>query len=255
MKNIVANISLITLLFFLIQLQTLTQTDSSKSPIKFMIGLNAGYAGLNMEDVNQDLNDTYDFLRSANINITKPEDVGGGLMLDGALVLNISDFLIGVGASYISGNGNISYSDFTGSIEENYDMQALELMGVVGVILPISEIVSFDIRGYAGYGRAKVDYLGDIAIFDSPGDSFHDLGEVSGNYFAGRFQGGLNFSVGSIMLTTAVGYRIADAGELKGEVSRNGNSIDDIPISNIRGSGIEFDYSGVFFLGGIGIIL
>ena len=59
----------------------------------------------------------------------------------------------GTGVNYLSGSGNITFSDHTGSYIEKYDVSTLELLGVIGTIISINKVVSIEIRGCTGYGK------------------------------------------------------------------------------------------------------
>lgn len=238
----------LVIILMVIPVQLISQTN-------IMLNFNAGYASVNMEDVNKDMEDTYDLLRTANINASKPEEVNGGLFVDGSFGIKINKLIFGVSASYINANGNITYSDITGSLEEEYKLSTIELMGFVGVNLPITEILSFEFRGAAGYGLAKVDYTGAASFFNNTSQNINNEGELSGGYFSGRLSGGFVFDLSGVLLNTMFGYRIANAGELEGDFTENGLSVNDRPLYNVRGNAIEFDYSGIFFAGGISIIL
>ena len=76
---------------------------------------------------------------------------------------------------------------------------------------------------------------------------------VDGNYFAGRVKAGADYLIQNVMLEIAVGYRLANAGELKGDHVENGTTYTDMPVKDINGNGVEFDYSGFFVTGGVSI--
>lgn len=218
---------------------------------KTTIGFSAGYGMLNMKEVNSDLKDTYQVLQSANIHASSPEEIEGGLFVDGNFLVRLEKISLGASVNYITGNGNLTYSDFSGSIEESYDASTIEIMGIIGTNVPFNQTVSLSLRGYAGYGIASVNHIGRINFFASPQDNINVTNDVSGGYFAARIQGGIEILVEPLILNFSLAYRIANAGKLKGDMTENGISFSNMGIRNARGGDIEFDYSGITFMAGI----
>jgi len=233
----------------------LTSYTYSIAQVQTYLGIYAGYGMLNMKEVNDDLKDTYDAIRSFNIPISSPEDITGGLFLDGSLTFQSNKFLFGAEVNYISSSGNITYNDFTGSLEEKYDVNTIEFLGILGVKVPISELTSLVFKGYAGYGLASVEHNAAFIFYSSPSDNIIVKHEVDGGYFSSRLQGGFDFNINPVVISISVGYRIANSGQLKGSLTQDGTSYDNMGIRNTRGNDIEFDFTGVTFMGGFQFLL
>lgn len=223
--------------------------------VQSYLGIDAGYGILNMKEVNDDMKDTYDALRSFNIPISLPEDITGGFFIDGSLTFESNNLLFGATVNYLSSSGNITYNDITGSLEEKYDVNTTEFLGMLGVKIPISEITSFVFKGYAGYGLASVVHNAAFIFYSSPSDNVTIKHDVDGGYFSSRLQGGFDFNINPVVISLSVAYRIANSGQLKGSQTQNGMSYDNMGIRNTRGNDIEFDFTGVTFMGGLQFLL
>ena len=219
------------------------------------LGFSIGYELLNMNEVNQDLEDSQDLISSAGVIASSPEEVKGGLFLEGNFKYGIGNFNLGITGDYISSSGSFSYNDISGSFEENYDVSAIELLGLLEILIPI-ENSSFHpfIQLAGGVGFASAEHLGDFRYYVDPSFNLSVKNTVEGNYFSGRITVGLGFDLQKIILEFATGYRIADAGELKGEHVENGITFNDMPVRDISGNAIEFDYSGLFLTAGVSIL-
>jgi len=237
--------------FFVMLILLLFYNNPLLSQTKTTIGFSAGYGMVNMSEVNSDLKDTYQVLRSANIPTSSPEEIKGGLFVDGNFLIRLEKISLGASVNYISGKGNLSFSDYSGSIEENYDASTIEIMGIIGTNIPFSQTVSLSFRGYAGYGLASVNHTGRINFFASPQNNINVTNDVSAGYFAARLQGGIEILAEPVILNISLAYRIANAGKLKGDMTENGRSYSNMGVRNSRGGDIEFDYSGITFLAGI----
>ena len=102
---------------------------------------------------------------------------------------------------------------------------------------------------------AKAEYLADFRYYADPSFNFSGKGTEDGNYFAGRIKGGLQFVLQDIILEIAAGYRIANAGEIKGDYTIYGITYKDFKLTDMNDNPIEFDYSGFFLTGGISIVI
>jgi hypothetical protein len=215
---------------------------------KTTIGFSAGYGMLNMKEVNADLEDTYQLIHSLGVPAPPPKEIGGGLFLDGSVLVRLNNTSFGAGINYATGKGNISYTDYSGSIEESYDASTIEIMSIIGTSIPFNQTVALSLRCYAGYGLASVSHIGRFTFFSSPQDNIDVTHDVSGGYFSGRVQGGVEMLVEPVILSFALAYRIANAGVLKGNMTRDGISYSNVAIKNVRGGDIEFDFSGITLL-------
>ena len=224
-----------------------------------IISIGAGYGILNMTDVNNDLNDSQNLLNDLGLNTNSPDLITGGLFLEGSLKFIIDQFRIGLAGNYISSTGEFRYSDPEGSFEEKYDVSTIEITALFEVLLASKQsTVQPFLRINGGIGLASVDHIdhkGDFQIFESSEFTINIINNVSGNYFAGRVQGGVLFILNNVILELALGYRIANAGELKGDHIENGITFENMPVRDVNGNAISFDYSGFLASAGISILL
>lgn len=73
---------------------------------------------LEMGDVNDDMNDDVQLLRSAGASMSSPDEIKGNFTFGGELSFAVSLLIfISCSGGYISAKTDSSYSDFTGSVE------------------------------------------------------------------------------------------------------------------------------------------
>jgi len=224
-------------------------------------GISAGYGSLNMNEVNQDLDDFGDVFSSIGAFTSLPEEVTGGLYLEGNFKYPIGIFNLGISGNYISSSGNFNYSATDGSFEANYDASTVEVLGLFEIFIPL-ENSSFHpfVQLAGGVGFASAERLWDFRILNEQTVNLTAKNAVDGNYFAGRIKGGVQFVLQNIILEAAAGYRIANAGELIGDLIVNssiGNNetVKNAPVEDMNGNAIEFDYSGFMLTAGISIVI
>jgi hypothetical protein len=221
-----------------------------------LISVGVGYGALKMTDVNDDLNDSQSLLNEVGLNTDDPDLISGGLFLEGSLKFIISQFRIGMAVDYISSSGEYSYSDPSGLYDEKYDVSTIEITALFEIVFANKQSIAKPfLRINGGIGLASAEHKSDFQIYGSPEFTFNVINNVSGQYFAGRFQGGAQFILNNVILELAVGYRLADAGELKGDHIENGIKFEDMPVRDINGNGVSFDYSGFLASAGISIWL
>jgi hypothetical protein len=238
------NLFLITIFLFLIQ------TASNAQKVVFA-GFSAGYGTLIMEEVNHDLENSYNMFNLLTGSAAAPEKIDGGTFLEGNILITFEGISLGAAVDYISSSGYFSYGDLYGSLEEKYDVSTMEFLGIIGTNLPLDQTFSFALRGYFGYGRASVLYAAGVSDFANPENNLKATTDASGGYFAARFQIGLDIALSSIVLNLSLGYRVANAGQLKGASVVNGVHYPEGGITNPSGNDIAFDFSGFVFLAGI----
>jgi len=220
------------------------------------LGVSVGYGFTNMKHVNQDMEDSPDIISSFDEITPSPEDVTGGLFLEGNFKYGIEDYNLGVLAEYISSSGSFSFNNTLGLINKNYDVSTMEILGLFEILIQIedSPIQPF-VQLAGGIGIASAEHSGDFKFYEDSTINYNVKNTVSGNYFASRMKFGLQFVLQNIILEVAVGYRIAKAGELKGDLVENGITFNDMPIQGNWGETVEFNYSGFILTGGISIML
>lgn len=239
------NIFVITIFFFVCPL---FYTQS--------IGLSFGYGKLNMDKVNSDLDDSYRLFSSAGLYSSEPEKLSGGLFLEGNIKYNIANFNLGLEGDYISTTGNFNYNDYSGSFTENYDVSTTEILGLIEILVQVNgSIIQPFLQAAGGIGIASAEHKGELRLYSDPSNNMSVKNSVTGNYFAGRIKGGLQFVIQNIILETAIGYRLSNGGELKGNHTENGIIYENMPVRDINGNGLEFDFSGIMFTGGLSIKL
>lgn len=218
------------------------------------IGISAGYGLLKMDKVNKDLEDSENILSSAGIFTSSPDKIKSGLFIEGNFKYGTGNINLGIDGNYISSSGNFSYNDFSGSYVENYDVSTIEILGLIEILIQSeNSTVQPFIQAAGGIGIASVEHTGDFRYYADPSYNLSVKNTVDGNYFAGRIKGGLQFVLQNVILEIAIGYRIANAGELKGNHLENGVSYENMPVRDISGNPIEFDFSGFLITGGISI--
>ncbi|MEJ2104233.1 MAG: hypothetical protein P8X47_06605 [Ignavibacteriaceae bacterium] len=219
------------------------------------IGFFAGYGFLNMGEVNSDLKTSHSSFASFGAFASPPEEVNGGLFLEGNIKFGIANFNLGLSGNYISSSGSFRYSDEIGLFEESYDVSTTEILGLFEIFIVEESIVKPFLQLAGGIGFAKAEHLGNLRIFADPTYNLKVTNTVDGSYFAGRIKGGLKFFVQSFVFEIGLGYRIADAGELVGDHVENGIKYANMPVRDVNGKGIKFDYSGLILTGGISILI
>ena len=235
--------------------QNVISTDSTENVINnsvIFIGFNAGYSLINMKDVNKDLQDSENLFASVGAITDDPKEITGGLYIDGNVKINLGQFRLGVSGNYLSSSGEFSYNEAAGSYTETYNVNTIELIGIFETVFNIknSSTQLFLLLG-GGLGIASAEHLGDFIYYPDPSQNIKVNNDVTGKYFAGRIKGGFQFYLKKVILEIGVGYRIANAGELKGTHIENGVKYTDQPVRDINGNAIEFDYSGLLFSAGI----
>ena len=190
--------------------------DSSESTARNLIGLSIGYGTLSMREVNDDLMESQNIFYAAGFKPKSPDNIDGGLFLEGNFKFGLGNFNFGVCGNYINSKGEFRYSDGGGLFYENYDVSTLEVLGILEILLPINETkLNFFMQIGGGVGMAKVGYDAEFRVYNNPANNFKVRMEVDGKYFSGRIKSGIKLNLKRIILEAGVGYRISNAGELK----------------------------------------
>lgn len=236
--------------FITLMIILLTNTLIFSQP--FSVGISAGYGSLNMNSVNRDMNEINDSL-IAGAAASLPDEISGGIFFEGNIKYTLGNTVLGISGNYISSSGSFSYEDNFSSFNEDYEVSAIEVLALYDLIISI-ENSSFQpfIQLAGGIGFAAAERTIDVAVYEDPSSNLYAKNSVDGNYFSGRIKVGIGYVLESIIIEIAGGYRIANAGELKGDLTVNGISLENVTVDDIiNNAAIKFDYSGFIVTAGI----
>jgi len=216
------------------------------------IGISAGYGSLNMNNVNKDMEDFQKLFEDQGAVTSSPEEISGGIFYEGNIKYSINNVNLGILGDYISSSGSFGYADNSGSFNQNYDVSTIEVLLLGELLIPI-ENSSFQpfIQLAGGIGFATAERTIDVAVYEDPSYNVSAKNSVDGNYFSGRIKAGVGYVLQNIIIEIAGGYRIANAGELKGDYTVNETTLQNTTVNDIRNVAIEFDYSGFIVTAGI----
>jgi hypothetical protein len=224
-------------------------------PVHIQASVHAGYGFVSMQKLNEKIREV-GTLRRAVSNETPPaKELTGGLSWDGAVMLRMNRLIVGVGGASLAISGN---SEYNGSfyLLDNFDGKAYELYLLAGIRFPTEGNMFLDILAGGGYGTASMDYTGTYRDFMNPNNNQVFQHPLSGNYFAGRFTGIAGMAFGIVSVNLSVGYRIANAGLIKGKATLNGRTTtNEYPFTLANGEEIKFDFGGALLRGGITVEL
>lgn len=228
----------------------------SKSTLISLLGLSIGYGTLSMKEVNDDLMESKNYFSSYGFTTTSPSNIDGGLFFEGNVRFSIGNINFGVCGNYIQSKGEFRYSDAGGLYYENYAVSTFEVIGILELHLPINKSnSSFFMQIGGGVSMAKVEYNSEFKVYNNPASYYKVKVDVDGKYFSGRIKSGIKLTLKRIILEAGVGYRISNAGELKGTYYEGGQKYEDLPIMDINREPISFDFSGFLFTVGISLKL
>lgn len=232
-------------LMFILLVSSLTFSQS--------IGISAGYGSLNMDKVNKEMNDVQKLFSDEGAVTSSPDEISGGIFYEGNVKYSINNVNLGISGDYISSSGSFAFADNSVSFNQNYDVSTIEVLLLGELEIPI-ENSSFQpfIQLAGGIGFATVERTIDIAVYEDPNFNVSAKNSVDGNYFSGRIKAGVGYILQNIIIEIAGGYRIADAGKLKGDFTVNGTTLENTTVDNITNDvAIDFDYSGFIVTAGI----
>ncbi len=216
------------------------------------IGFSVGHGFLGMKMVNDVLESSESFFYDEGLFPSPPEEISGGFFFEGNFKYGVGIFNFGVESNYVSSSGSFYYKDDIGAFEDIFDVSTVEFLGLIEIVLPSeNSIVQPFFQAAGGIGIASVAVSENLTSYTDPGNGYNFDGTMSGNYFSGRFKSGLQLVLEKIRLEAAVGYRIADAGVLRGDFIQNRTEYKDMPLRNADGKSMAFDFSGFLITGGI----
>ncbi len=211
----------------------------------FAFGVSGGYTDFAMKDVNNDLHDTYDFLIDEGFPAQGAVNVSGGFLFTANVMYKPNRLSYGLVLHVLSSKGNVGYRDATGVIEEMYTAKSIEVEAAARYMYPLNKNIALFGQLGAGYGSATGTHFSHFEIFDDQQYTIRADDDVSGGYFAGHVQAGVEFRFRPFSFGVYSGYRFANAGALMGPHVYNGITYINSTIKNMNGSDIDFDYSGV----------
>lgn len=223
---------------------------STYSQNAFHIGISGGYSIADLSEINADLNDTYQALWSSGLRVESPKEASGGKYFEGTIFYQSNKLFIGPSVDYFDTKGSVTYSDFSGSAEETYEMDLATIMMNIGSYVPLNPTINMAFRIGGGVGFSSVKHVGRIVVY-SPDYYYNMTHLLKGSFFVARFQFGFEILLENVRLNLSSAYRLANAGVLSGTGKLNGVPQINGPIYDARGGEIEFNYSGFTFTGGI----
>lgn len=229
------------------------------SGYKGCLKFKGGYSTLGMGDVNDDMNDDVQLLRSAGASMSSPDEINGNFTFGGELSFAVSPLIfISCSGGYISAKTDSSYSDLDGSVDIEKKVKSFDILAN---ILFYPEIPGAKIRFYFGGGvgisfASNVQTL-NIIVYDYPSLNVDGEGKYSGSGLIGNIRSGVEipFDPSSpAFIFLDAGYKFGNVGHLKGDRILNGATIaTNQEAVNNAGVAVDFDFSGFSINGGIGL--
>jgi len=216
------------------------------------IGFSIGYGAVNMNSVNKYMEESKNAFSGIGI-YSEPDEVKSGLFLEGSLKYGIGNANVGILYDYISSSGSYRFNIPEASYQENFDVSTGELLGMLEFLFGNdSSMVKPFLKAAAGIGFASAEYNLDFQYYQDPAYNLTAYHPLSGKDFAGRVEGGLQFFIRSaLIIELAVGYRIADSGDLKGDQTVNGSIFSNVSLLDNDQAPVKFNYSGFLLRAGI----
>jgi hypothetical protein len=206
------------------------------------LGVSAGYGLLNMKDVN----DNYKNWQAENpSDFQSMKEVNNGLFFEGNFKYYLGEYNIGLTGNYIESSGEINLDLMGIPYTQTLNVSTIELLGLFEPVFSITETkLKLFIQLAGGIGFASAKREDDVTLIDA-----------SSSYFAGRIKAGLLYDLKDIILELSLGYRFANAGEMKATVNipnlGDAGIIHDWTWQDIYGNSLKFDYSGLLISAGI----
>ncbi len=241
-QDIFHSILSIMILLFLCQ-----QSQSLYAQKSITFRVSGGYSAVSMNDPNTDLKDTYNAIKWGKPAIQKPNEINGGFLFSADIMYKPSAFSFGAALHLLSSKGDLEYADHAINYKKNYSVKTFELEGVVRYSFVHTNLISTFYQAGAGCGSGSVIRDGLYEEYANPQYNVTSKNDVSGSYFAGHIQAGLEFVFHPIRIGGSAGYRLANADVLKGPYTENGTNYGEQPITNINGQSYKYNFTGVTF--------
>ena len=211
-----------------------------------------GYGQQSLEDINNWIKSDEQLFQSYGIPV-EWDEFGGAKDLGGEFGIKISKgFSIGIGINYQNNSVSNSYSDYTGSISDEMELQVLDFTVNFYAFLPGTNGLFVGANGGFSFGGYDGKFTG--IIYDDPAADYTAITSASGKGpMVGIFAGyELNFSSG-LQIFGKFGYRYRNLKSFSGGTSDSDGDRWSHVITDSNGNNIEFDFSGLYLLVGLGI--
>jgi hypothetical protein len=203
-----------------------------------------GFGTQSLGDVNGAIEDDERVFQGAGIPVSF-DTFGPAVDLGGGLVHQISE-TIGLGAElgYQTSSVDNRYSDTSGSFSDAFDLEVLDITGVLQFWVPSARGLLFGTKIGVAFGAAREEVH--FRNFNTPSNSFDRSGDWDGiGFVAGAFTG-YDFALSQdVQLMLHAGYRYRNLGEFS-------NGSNGQPPSDNAGQPIDFDFSGFYSRVGFG---
>ena len=207
---------------------------------QFGVAAFGGFQTYSMEDVNDDIQDTNDFLGTSIDEVGNGVGFGAGLRMrtSGPVVLSL-DYMRLTGGSSDSGDDGVA------SYEIDYDVPANAFVLGATYLFPSASKARFGISGGLGY------YMADASLKLSATDGINSISEEatgSGSGVGFHGAGTVDFMLSPVAhLEASLGYRFAKSGDL--EVEYDDGSSETLEDYQVDWSGLMSKVGFAFYFG------
>ena len=210
-----------------------------------------GYGQQSMEDLNNWIKSDEQYFQSLGWPV-EWEEFGGTMDLGGEFAIRISKtFSFGMGVNYQKNNLTNSYSDYIGAITDKMELQIVDLTVNLYAFLPGTNGLFVGINGGFSFGAYDCDFR--VQIYDDPEGYYTQRTDASGKGLMGGIFAGyeLNFTSG-LQVFGKFGYRYRNLKTFSGYFSDSDGTKYTGVIDGGYGNDIDFDFSGLYLLVGLG---
>jgi hypothetical protein len=237
----------------MLTLSTVSHAGILKNGKLFYARASFGYGTQSLDDVNAVIKGDEQTFLAAGIPASF-EEFGGAVDLGAEIGFKLTkSFSMGIGINYQSNDVYNSYSDFSGIYEDDIKLSVLDVSGNVAFWVPNTGLF---FGGAAGYGFGEMEEFVNFQIYGDPASSYRIYGEGDGSGFtASAFAGYQAVFTSGFLVFGKAGYAYRNLKEFDGRFTSAEFGTWSGTILNGAGRPIEFDFSGVYVLVGIGFSL
>ncbi|MBX2992796.1 MAG: hypothetical protein KF749_16720 [Bacteroidetes bacterium] len=232
---------------------TKTQEGFFGVPLHVTVSAHAGYGFVNMQQINNVIQEVGTIRRVVDSRTREADVLSGGFYWDGSILIRLNRFFAGVGFSSLTVSGQ---SDYKGAVSllDKLSGRTSEYLLLIGVRFPGTERLFIDLFVGGGYCKAMMDYTGEYHDnFNSSNDILFKQ-SLAHSFLSVRTFGVAGARYGIVSLRLLVGYRLANAGVMKGRYVLNGQtSTTEEPFVDFRGNEVKWDFSGLLLGGGVSV--